>query len=181
MNIGIGEILKKIGMGGGGKSDSPSADFARSWLEAAQSGALSEGSGMIDMARMYSNMTAPQSPMTQVMGEIDQAAQTAPAPMAIQPPQPVAFNITNPTGTKPKNYTPYGLTFDAPQPSMLAALGLPNTGGFAITNPSGTKPKNYRPYQLAMTMPQMAGPDRLQQILMAMNSGQLSPFGTRQG
>lgn len=189
--MGLGEILGQLGIGKSGgqqQSSGGGIDFdsiAKSWLAASQSGSLSDGSDtMSDFGQMFNGGGRQMSALGQAASAIDEAAQQAPAatPVAmIQPPSFGGFNVTDARGTKPGNYRPTQLAFDTPTPSVLQMFGLGGGGSFDVTPASGGKPKNYRPMELNMTAPQPVGAQNLQQILMAMNSGQLAPFGTRQG
>lgn len=149
---------------------------AKAWFDAAQSGALNDGSTGI--ARMYSEMTPVAAP-----------AQAAPAPggaspstmQLLQPQAAPVINITPPSGSKPKNYQPAQISFLPQGPSALANLGLlpAQTSPFQLTMPSGTKPKNYTPATMTVRPPAPVGADAMMQVLAAMQP--VSPFGTRMG
>lgn len=197
--MNFGSIFQKLfGTTGVAAEQGGPATFdmlARSFHDANQSGAT-DGSNMADMARLWdSSRTAPPPPAAQqpqpqpalavspTAQDVSPAAQgVSPATMQlIAPPQAGNFNITAPTGTKPKNYVPASMSMDVPMPSALARLGLlpQRASPFQITPPSGTKPKNYVPARMTMNAPSPVGPGALQQILAMM--GPRSPFGTRRG
>ena len=159
--------------------------LARSFFESGQAGSM-DGSNVMDMAKAYSQayssmadgaQTKPQSAVQSLLGVDPSQLPQKTAPVAPAPPPQTAFNVTPASGGKVGNYRPTQLSFTAPQPSVLAAMGLPQqNAGFEITPASGTKAKNYRPMQMAVNAPQPAGPDVMAQIMAAMNSGGITPF-----
>lgn len=159
--------------------------LARSFFESAQGGNM-DGSNLVNMAKAYTEGLSPQqaqgqqkpvSALESVLGiDPSQLPQKA-APVSPAAPSQTAFNVTPASGSKGSNYRPTQLSFSAPQPSVLAAMGLPQqNAGFTITPASGTKPKNYRPMQMAVNAPQPAGPDVMAQIMAAMSGGGVTPF-----
>lgn len=155
--------------------------LARSFYEANQGG-VTDGSNMADMARLWESSRAAQAQPAPAPAPAGETQGVSPSTMRlITPPQAGNFNITAPTGTKPKNYVPASMSMDVPMPSALANLGLlpQRASPFQIIAPQGTKPKNYKPAQMVMTPPSPVGPAGLQQVLALM--APRSPFGTTSG
>lgn len=94
------------------------------------------------------------------------------------PPQGATFDVTAAQGTKPKNYTPVGVSMsNIPGPSMLGAAGVQAPmGAFQVTNATGTKPKNYTPVSVAMMAPSPVGAANMQQVLQMMGGAAPTPF-----
>lgn len=83
------------------------------------------------------------------------------------------FDVTAPTGTKPKNYTPYDVQLNAmPLPAVIQQGGGPATADFFnVTPASGTKPKNYVPVSIQMAAPSPVGADAMMQFLQQYGRG----------
>jgi len=182
--MNFGGIFKSLfGENQGGKDASSGGEdrslaVAKAWFDAAQSGALENGSTGI--AKLYSEL----SPMTAPAQATPAAAPAGVAPSTmqlLQPPSASPIAITPPSGTKPGNYTPAQISFMPQGPSALVNLGLlpAQTSPFQITLPKGTKPKNYQPATMTVRPPTPVGADAMMQVLAAMQP--VSPFGTRMG
>ena len=156
--------------------------LARSFFESTQGG-NTDGSNLVDMAKAYSQSYSqqqaqeqqkPKSALESVLGiDPSQLPQKA-------APQQTAFNVTPASGGKTSNYRPMQLSFTAPQPTIGAALGLPQQNpGFVVTPATGKKVGNYKPMQMAVNAPQAAGPDVMAQIMAAMRGGAtpFAPYG----
>lgn len=162
----------KQGAGEGSPADRDAA-VARAYFNAAQSGGLENGSASI--AELFSSMTPAPAPQTQ-------QAPAGVSPTTMQMIQPAAapqINITQPTGAKPKNYTPTQISFNPGVPSMLANMGLAapqQLPTFQMTPATGTKAKNYKPAQMVVNAPRPVGPEAMAQIMAAMSGGGATPF-----
>lgn len=94
-------------------------------------------------------------------------------------PQQPQFNVTQATGTKPKNYVPASINVSGMP--VASVFGLPGAAPmpdnvFTVTPASGTKPKNYKPATISMNAPQLAGPQAMQQMLEMMRGFSPTPF-----
>lgn len=181
MNFGsiFEKLFKEVGKGGQEQTQAagsgPMYDaLARQFFDANQGGAT-DGSGVLDMARMWGSSRAQPAPAP---AEKPASGGVSPSTMQlITPPQAGAFNITAPKGTDPKKYQPAQMAMTVPGPSALTALGLlPQTSSpFQLTLPKGTDPKKYQPAQLAMTPPSPVGLENMMQVLNLFGTN--SPFG----
>lgn len=162
----------KQGAGEGSPADRDAA-VARAYFNAAQSGGLENGSTSI--AELFSSMTPAPAPQTQ-----QAPAGVSPTTMRmIQPAAAPAINITQPTGAKPKNYTPTQISFNPGVPSMLANMGLAapqQLPTFQMTPATGTKTKNYKPATMTVNAPRPVGPEAMAQVMAAMSGGGATPF-----
>lgn len=97
----------------------------------------------------------------------------------IRPPQQAQFNVTQASGSKPKNYKPVQIGVSGmPVASVFALPGanpLPQQV-FNVTAAQGTDPKKYKPTQISMNAPQLAGPQAMQQMLALMGGMNPTPF-----
>lgn len=103
----------------------------------------------------------------------------------IRAPQQAQFDVTQASGTKPKNYKPVQIAMNnIPLPTVFSLMGAGQqmASPFTVTPASGTKPKNYKPVSIEMNAPQMAGPQAMQQMLAMMSQAgygatPFSPYG----
>lgn len=179
--MNFGSIFKQLfGAGKDEQQQSGSAIgdvLARSFYEANQGGAT-DGSNLMDMARLWQNSQSAAAAPAAPAPATGQQGVSPSTMQLIAPPQAGNFNIIDAQGAKAKNYRPMAMTMDVPGPSALANLGLlpQRAPAFVITPAQGSKAKNYKPAQMVMNAPSAVGPDAMMQVLAAMRPQ--SPFGT---